>query len=71
MNAAAPFVKGDSKQRFIKLIEAYKGLFGKDFPDAHNAMADNQAQRKVFYRLKELGELPEAQPILKAEEAAA
>lgn len=37
-----------------KLIEAYRYFFGKDFDNAHDAMADVMACRDVFFKLMEL-----------------
>lgn len=46
--------------RFIKLAVAHQRLFNEEFKNAHESMADTEASRRIFYRLKELGALPEA-----------
>lgn len=54
MEASARHIKGPG-ERFIKLEIAHKELLGVGFPGAHNALADCNASRKVYYKLKELG----------------
>ena len=48
---------------FIKLGVAYEKLFGETHVRAHEAKADIEAHRRIFYRLKDLGALPEPKPI--------
>jgi DNA polymerase-3 subunit epsilon len=43
----APF-----KRRSPKLIDLYKHLFGRNFEDAHTAMADMQATAMIWFKLK-------------------
>lgn len=47
----------------IKLVEAYRQLVGTDYVGAHDSMADTQASRAVFYKLKERGALPTPKPM--------
>jgi DNA polymerase III epsilon subunit-like protein len=39
--------------KWPKLSELYKKLFKKDFPDAHDALADVMALRECYYKLQE------------------
>lgn len=38
-----------------KLVDVYKHMFGEWFADAHSAMADVQACKRVYLRMKEMG----------------
>ena len=49
---AIPGVRGN---KFPKLIELYRKLFGHDFEDAHNSMADISATYECYWKLVELG----------------
>lgn len=54
METSARYLKGEG-QRFIKLTEAHRQIIGREFDDAHNALADNQAQRRVYMALRDKG----------------
>jgi DNA polymerase III epsilon subunit-like protein len=41
--------------KWPKLMELHKFLFGAEFEDAHDALADVRATRKCYYKLKEMG----------------
>lgn len=41
--------------RYPKLQELYKGLFGIEFADAHNAKADIKATKECFFEMKRRG----------------
>jgi DNA polymerase-3 subunit epsilon len=41
--------------KFPKLIELHKFLFGNEFEGAHNALTDISATAKCFWELKERG----------------
>lgn len=57
MAAAAKFLKAG---RFIKLAAAHERLLGDPMSGtAHEADADVNASRRIFYHLRGLGELPE------------
>ncbi len=43
--------------KWPKLSELHYKLFGKDFPQAHNAAADIAATAKCFWELKRLGKI--------------
>lgn len=62
MNAAAAHLKGVG-QRFIKLDAAHLGLIGRPFDGAHQSLNDARATRRIFYKMKDLGVLPEPKPI--------
>ncbi len=53
MMLAKPIVKCPAKTKgkfkYPKLQEAYKHFFGKEFDDAHSAMADTEACMKVYW----------------------
>lgn len=49
---AIPGVRGF---KYPKLIELYRKLFGHDFEDAHNSMADISATYECYWKLVELG----------------
>ena len=50
----------DSRGRvkWPKLIELYRFLFGKDFEDAHDAMADITATKECYFELVNRGVIP-------------
>ncbi len=48
-------IPGYLTYKFPKLQELYKKLFGKEFEDAHNSLADVSATVECFWKLKELG----------------
>lgn len=50
MEASARHIKGP-KERFIKLDLAYKYFFPEGFANAHNALADANASRKIYHQL--------------------
>ena len=58
MESAAKHLNGPT-QRFIKLQVAFNKLHGRDFGGAHNSLADANASRMVYAKLKELKALPE------------
>jgi len=41
--------------KWPKLIEAYEMLFNQDFANAHDAWADVQACKRLYFKCKELG----------------
>ncbi len=47
----------DQKYKNPRLSEAYQHYFGKDFDNAHDAMADVRACRDVFFKLHSLKEM--------------
>lgn len=57
MKCSVEYCKLPGKKGFKspKLSELYRILFGTDFKDAHNALADVEATVKCFWKLKELG----------------
>lgn len=48
------FLYGD-KYKWPKLQELHKKLFGYEFEDAHDAMADIRATKKCFFEMKRIG----------------
>ena len=52
---AIPNTNGRTSFKWPKLAELHKKLFGKEFKDSHNAMADVSATSKCFFELKKLG----------------
>ena len=52
---AIPHSNGKSSYKWPKLSELYMKLFGEDFADSHNALADVHATAKCFFALKEQG----------------
>lgn len=44
--------------KWPKLIELYRFLFGKDFEDAHDAMADITATKECYFELVNRGVIP-------------
>lgn len=52
---AIPSVNGFSNYKWPKLSELHMKLFGKDFEDSHNALADVEATAKCFWEMKKLG----------------
>ena len=44
--------------KWPKLIELYRFLFGKDFEDAHDAMADITATKECYFELVNRGIIP-------------
>ena len=57
MKAATDFCKipGTYGYKWPKLIELHRKLFGCDFEDAHDAMADITATKKCFFEMKRRG----------------
>ena len=49
---AIPSVSGYSKYKWPKLSELHMKLFGVEFEDSHNAMADVEATAKCFWEMK-------------------
>ena len=49
---AIPSVNGYSGYKWPKLSELYMKLFGKEFEDSHNALADVEATAKCFWEMK-------------------
>lgn len=47
-------VPGRSSYKWPKLMELHKKLFGTEFEDAHNSMADIAATEKCFWELRKL-----------------
>lgn len=47
------------KYKWPKLQELHKKLFGYEFVDAHDAMADVRATKKCFFELKRIGVITE------------
>jgi DNA polymerase III epsilon subunit-like protein len=56
MEAAAMHLIGRKR---MKLTEAHAQLLGTTFDGAHTSMADTEASRSVFYKLKSLNALPQ------------
>lgn len=56
MQAAAKFLGAG---RFIKLAAAHERILGDPLIDAHDADADMQASRRIFYELRSTGNIPE------------
>lgn len=52
------FSYGD-KYKWPKLQELHKKLFGYEFEDAHDAMADIKATKKCFFEMKRIGLISE------------
>ena len=48
-------IQGMRDYKWPKLQELHKVLFGEEFKDAHDAMADTRATAKCFWELKRLG----------------
>ena len=48
-------IPGSFGFKYPKLIELYRKLFGHDFEDAHNSMADISATYVCYWKLVELG----------------
>lgn len=67
MNCAKPICKipGTVKMGYAgikgykqpKLIEAYRHFFGKDFDDAHDALADVRATKDIFFEMMRRGHI--------------
>lgn len=53
------------------LGEVYHLMFGRQFTGAHRSLADAMAARDIYYRLKEMGALPEPKPLARFEPAPA
>ncbi len=51
---AIPSVNGRSGFKWPKLSELHMKLFGKEFEDSHNALADVEATAKCFWEMKRL-----------------
>jgi DNA polymerase III subunit epsilon len=56
MEASTNFCKipGNYGFKWPKLSELHMSLFGKDFEEAHNAIADIEATARCFWKLKEM-----------------
>lgn len=52
---AIPNTNGRTSYKWPKLSELHMKLFGTDFKDSHNAMADARATAKCFWEMKNLG----------------
>lgn len=52
---------GYKKFKPPKLAEAYRYLFGRDFADAHTALADARACMEIYIELRKRNALPEAE----------
>jgi len=50
-------IQGPNGYKWPTLSELYLTLFGRTFPEAHNAAADVEALARCFFRLKELNVL--------------
>ncbi len=50
-----PPAKSFTRYKYPKLSELYRFLFGRDFEDAHNAMADVRATAQCFFELRRRG----------------
>lgn len=48
-------IPGRYGNKYPKLIELYKKLFGEEFEDAHNSMADITATERCYWKLREIG----------------
>ena len=49
---ASPSIHGYSGYKWPKLSELHMKLFGKEFGDSHNALADVEATAKCFWEMK-------------------
>ena len=52
---AIPGTNGKIGYKWPKLSELHKKLFGNEFEDSHNALADVEATAKCFWEMKKLG----------------